>query len=91
MAVSRINVFRNPCYKANGPASLIYALRKYNINPPQSIGRFYRDNKKTLYMKAADGSSTEVTAQNQQNDLFFLTPIDVGTPGQTMMMVSRPP
>lgn len=87
MAATRINVLRNPGYKANGPASLVYALRKYNINPPQSIGRFYRDNKKVLFMKAQDGSSTEVTTQNQQNDTFFLTPVDVGTPGQTLMMV----
>ncbi|ETN41557.1 uncharacterized protein HMPREF1541_03493 [Cyphellophora europaea CBS 101466] len=86
MAATRINVFRNPAYKANGPKSLVYTLRKYGMTPAKSIGRFYRDPKKTLYMKDADGSSTEVTAENQQNDAFFLSPVTIGTPGQQMLL-----
>lgn len=86
--VTRVRIFRNPAYQASGPKSLIYALRKYGITPSKDLTRFYRNDKKQLFMKAQDGTSTEVTAANQQNDAFFLAPVSIGTPEQELMLVS---
>jgi hypothetical protein len=86
---TRVKIFTNPKYKRNGHKSLIYTLRKYGITPAEGTTSFYRTPQKTLMMKSDTGSDTEVTAENQQNDAFWLCPVTVGTPGQKLMLVRR--
>jgi hypothetical protein len=86
---TRVKIFPNPKYKRNGHKSLIYTLRKYGITPAEGTTSFYRTPQKTLMMKSDTGSDTEVTAENQQNDAFWLCPVTVGTPGQKLMLVRR--
>lgn len=90
MPVTRIPIFRNPSYKANGLKSYIYALHKFGITPNKGT-LVTRDGDKRLMMKAADGTQNEVTADNQQNDAFYTSPIQIGTPAQSMPVVSRSP
>ena len=86
MPATRIPVIRNSGYQANGLKSYIYALLKFN-GTPSHISLFHRDANKTLLMKAADGTQHAVTSNNQQNDAFFTTPVQIGTPAQTLQLV----
>ena len=88
MAATRIPIIRNPAYKANGLKSYIYAVRKFNFTPTHT-SLFSRDANKRLMMKAADGAEHEVTTDNQQNDAFFTSPVQIGTPPQTLPLVRR--
>ncbi len=87
MPVTRLPVVGNPAYKANGLKSYIYALNKFNITPVHT-NLITRDSiSKKLMIKATDGQATEVTTDNQQNDAFFTTPVQIGTPPQTLQLV----
>jgi hypothetical protein len=87
MPVTRLPVVGNPAYKANGLKSYIYALNKFNITPVHTNLITRNSISKKLIIKATDGNETEVTTDNQQNDAFFTTPVQVGTPPQTMQLV----
>ncbi|OQV10059.1 hypothetical protein CLAIMM_14107 [Cladophialophora immunda] len=81
--VTRVPVRRNADYKANGTKSLVWLYNKYNITPARP-GRYHRDEKNRLMKRQDDGSSTEVTAQDQQNDVYYTCPVTIGTPGQQL-------
>ncbi|KIW89613.1 uncharacterized protein Z519_09769 [Cladophialophora bantiana CBS 173.52] len=81
--VTRVPVRRNGDYKANGTKSLVWLYNKYNITPVRP-GRYHRDKKHRLMKRQEDGSSTEVTAEDQQNDVYYTCPVAIGTPGQQL-------
>ncbi|KIX94954.1 uncharacterized protein Z520_09264 [Fonsecaea multimorphosa CBS 102226] len=81
--VTRVPVHRNANYKANGTKSLVWLYNKYNITPTRP-GRYHRDEKNRLMKRQEDGSSAEVTAEDQQNDSYYTCPVTIGTPGQQL-------
>ncbi|OAP65624.1 hypothetical protein AYL99_01596 [Fonsecaea erecta] len=81
--VAHVPVHRNANYKANGTKSLVWLYNKYNITPTRP-GRYHRDEKNRLLKRQHDGSSTEVTADDQQNDTYYTCPVTIGTPGQQL-------
>lgn len=89
MPCTRIPIKLNSAYKANGLKSYIYAVNKFNFTPTHT-SLFTRNANKSLMMKAADGAQHEVTTDNQQNDAFFTSPVQIGTPAQTLPLVRSP-
>lgn len=86
----RVPIRRNPHYKRDGLKSYVYLLNKYSIHPtirgPYSAAK----GKKLLIKQNADGTTGEVTATDQQNDSLYTCPVKIGTPGQTLNLVSNP-
>ncbi|RMZ82238.1 hypothetical protein DV738_g1831, partial [Chaetothyriales sp. CBS 135597] len=85
MPVTRVPVVRNRKYVPNGLKSYIYTLHKYNINPrPGSL--ITRNAQHKLVRKETDGSLHQVTAEDQQNDAYYISPVQIGTPPQTVYL-----
>ncbi len=61
----------NKGYTRNGPAEYLRACRKWGIALPDHFDRL------------ATGSAA---AENQTSDREYLSPVDIGTPGQTILV-----
>ncbi|RMD41014.1 hypothetical protein DV735_g4117, partial [Chaetothyriales sp. CBS 134920] len=83
MPVTRVPVIRNPKYVPNGLKSYIYTLNKYNIKP-RAGSLITRNAQNKLVRKETDGSLHQVTADDQQNDAYYISPVQIGTPAQTV-------
>ncbi|EXJ94865.1 hypothetical protein A1O1_03263 [Capronia coronata CBS 617.96] len=81
--ILRVPVHRNANYKADGTKSLVYLFHKYGIGPTKA-GRFHRNHEHVLMKRQIDGSSAQVTTDDQQNDAFYTCPVQFGTPAQTL-------
>ncbi|KAL2418208.1 Penicillopepsin-1 [Exophiala dermatitidis] len=81
--IARVPVHRNANYKADGTKSLVWLFHKYGMTPTRQ-GRFHRNKEHVLMKRQTDGSSAQVTTDDQQNDSFYTCPVQIGTPAQTL-------
>lgn len=61
---------------------------KYAIKPTQP-GAYQRGAQGKLVKQKSDGTTGEVTADDQQNDSFYTCPVQIGTPAQTLNLVKN--
>ncbi|RSL92445.1 hypothetical protein CEP52_013808 [Fusarium oligoseptatum] len=77
-----VEQIKNPAYVANCPKALARAYIKYGATMPKGLAEFMRNSKSTK-VKRADGTGTVVTTP-EDGDVEWLTPIQIGTPGQVL-------
>ncbi|KAI1612534.1 aspartic endopeptidase [Exophiala viscosa] len=81
--VTRISVHHNPNYHANGTKSLVHVYYKYGITPILP-GPYHRGDDGILRKRQEDGTTGVVTADDQENDMYYTCPVEIGTPPQTL-------
>jgi len=90
-SLAKIARVPNPNYKRNGLKSYAYALNKYKFEPTQE-GPFtvkqasQAPKQRVLAKKGPDGGYGEVKSGDVQNDAEYLSPVTIGTPGQTFQL-----
>ncbi|RSL49824.1 hypothetical protein CEP54_012245 [Fusarium duplospermum] len=77
-----VEQIKNPAYVANCPKALARAYIKYGATLPKALAEVMRNSKSTK-VKRADGTGTVVTTP-EDGDVEWLTPIQIGTPGQVL-------
>lgn len=77
-----VEQIRNPSYVANCPKALARAYIKYGASLPEGLAEVMRNTKSTK-AKRASGTGTVVTTP-EDGDVEWLTPIQIGTPGQVL-------
>jgi len=87
-SLARVARVPNPKYKRSGIKSYAFALNKYKFQPTKE-GPFFTKQaasagtQRVLAKKAPDGSEGTVESTDVQNDSEYLSPVTIGTPGQT--------
>ncbi|KAJ3577666.1 hypothetical protein NPX13_g2901 [Xylaria arbuscula] len=71
----------NANFKAHGPAQLAKALSKYGVSIPDGLARHMANFDAARISARTSGS---VEAAPEQYDIQYLTPVDIGTPPQTL-------
>lgn len=67
----------------NGPLALARAYNKYGINVPESLVKAIETTNKANNLKRDSGN---VTTTPDKDDLEYLTPVQIGTPAQTLKL-----
>ncbi|GAP88009.2 putative secreted aspartic proteinase precursor [Rosellinia necatrix] len=76
-----VNQVANPSFKPHGAFQLAKAYNKYGIPMPQGLAKTVA--KYNAAKKAKRDSGSAVTTP-EQYDIQYLTPVDIGTPAQTL-------
>jgi hypothetical protein len=86
----RVHVKRSHKYKFNGTASYLYALRKYQFNPPyvpiqnfiddRAEGKVFFNENTRLSVRKGHGKKEvgELPTSDIQNDSMYLCPVTIG-------------
>lgn len=77
-----VEQIKNPNYVASCPKALARAYIKYGATLPQGLADLVRNNKPPK-VKRADGT---VVTTPEEGDVEWLTPIQIGTPGQVLKL-----
>lgn len=83
-SLSRIALRGNPNYKASGIQSYVWLLRKYGFKPTRAGPYQHSPVRHSLIKQLSDGTTGEVTAQDQQNDSSYTGTVSIGTPPQNI-------
>ncbi|KAF6809078.1 endothiapepsin precursor [Colletotrichum sojae] len=78
-----VEQIRNPRYVRNGPLALAKAYRKYGAPLPEDLAQVVANITSTGNAKRATGS---VAANPEDNDVEYLSPVQIGTPAQTLVL-----
>ncbi|EQB55064.1 hypothetical protein CGLO_05040 [Colletotrichum gloeosporioides Cg-14] len=78
-----VDQIKNPRYVRNGPLALAKAYRKYGKALPEDLSRVVANITSTGATKRATGS---VAATPQDYDVEYLSPVQIGTPAQTLTL-----
>ncbi|KAI1353967.1 aspartic peptidase domain-containing protein [Xylaria sp. FL0043] len=76
-----VNQVANPAFKPHGPFQLAKAYNKYGAKMPEGLAKTVA--KYNAAKKAKRDSGSAVTTP-EQYDIQYLTPVDIGTPAQTL-------
>ena len=87
MPVTRLPIRYNPNYHRNGLKSYLYTCNKYNITPKHNK-LITRNAQQKLVKQSSDGTAHEVSANDLQNDSLYTVAVQIGTPAQTLDLVS---
>jgi hypothetical protein len=83
-SLSRVALRGNPNYKASGIKSYVWLLRKYGFKPTRPGPYQHSEARNALVKQLSDGTTGEVTAQDQQNDSSYSAVVSIGTPAQNL-------
>ncbi|KAK1998083.1 eukaryotic aspartyl protease [Colletotrichum falcatum] len=72
---------RNPRYVRSGPLALAKAYRKYKAPLPEDLAKVVANITAATVVQRSTGS---VSANPQQYDVEYLSPVQIGTPAQTL-------
>ncbi|EEU37987.1 uncharacterized protein NECHADRAFT_47960 [Fusarium vanettenii 77-13-4] len=78
-----VEQIKNPGYVANCPKALARAYLKYGAALPEGLAEVMRNTKSHKAKRAGTGTGTVVTTP-EDGDVEWLTPIQIGTPGQVL-------
>lgn len=83
-SLSKVILRGNPNYKASGIKSYVWLLRKYGFKPTRPGPYQHSEARNLLVKQLTDGTTGEVTAQDQQNDSSYSAVVSFGTPPQNL-------
>ncbi|KAI1296440.1 aspartic peptidase domain-containing protein [Xylaria venustula] len=76
-----VNQVANPAFKPHGPFQLAKAYNKYGARMPEGLAKTVA---KYNAAKVARRDSGSAKTTPEQYDIQYLTPVDIGTPAQTL-------
>ncbi|KAH6656130.1 secreted aspartic proteinase precursor [Truncatella angustata] len=76
-----VDTYPNPNHAAHGPTAMYKAFLKYGKTPPPELVKTVKDYRASRKVKRVSGSAT-TTPEDQ--DEAWLTPVQIGTPAQTL-------
>ncbi|KAJ4316289.1 hypothetical protein N0V84_007934 [Fusarium piperis] len=81
-----VDQVKNPNYVANCPKALARAYIKYGATLPQGLADLVRNNNPNKVKRADDTGTGTVVTTPEERDVEWLTPIQIGTPGQVLKL-----
>ncbi|KAI0430283.1 aspartic peptidase domain-containing protein [Xylaria sp. FL1042] len=76
-----VNQVANPAFKPHGPFQLAKAYNKYGAKMPEGLAKTVAKYNAAKKAKRDSGSAKTTP---EQYDIQYLTPVDIGTPAQTL-------
>ncbi|KAI0975565.1 aspartic peptidase domain-containing protein [Xylaria arbuscula] len=76
-----VNQVANPAFKPHGPFQLAKAYNKYGAKMPAGLAKTVAKYNAAKVVKRDSGSAVTTP---EQYDIQYLTPVDIGTPAQTL-------